>query len=214
MRVAGRLHRGVEGDAVGIVLRAARVEHRRQIGAAAEPGFAGDDEARVHVHRRHVRIMRMRDQRNAGGPEARIVVGARDFLAEFRREFAVHGRAMHADFLEHAAVHHRHHAAAARVAPADAIWRALPGRARQSGQRRAVGESGIRRQRIFQALERRADIVAQRLEPGARLGLVAIEFGMIHRRVNSLAANRYHRGKIPPSAARPRRPPLPPPPPY
>ena len=57
----------------------------------------------------------MRDQRNAGGPEARIFGGAGNFLAEFRRELAVHGRAMHADFLEYAAVHHRHDAAAARL---------------------------------------------------------------------------------------------------
>ena len=49
-------------------------------------------------------------------PEAQkrgSVVGAGNFLAEFRRELAVHGRDMHADLLEHAAVHHRHDAAAA-----------------------------------------------------------------------------------------------------
>ena len=88
MRVAGRLHRGVERERVRIVLGAARVEHRRQVGAAAEPGLGRDHEARVHVHRRHMRIPRMRDQRDAGGPEARIGVGARNFLAEFRRELA------------------------------------------------------------------------------------------------------------------------------
>ena len=77
---------------VGIVLRAAAVEHRRQVRAAAEPGLGRDDEARVHVHRRHVRIVQVRDQRDARGPEARIVGGAGNFLAEFRRELAVHGR--------------------------------------------------------------------------------------------------------------------------
>src|ERR1700690_2983486 len=46
-------------------------------------------------------------------PEARIVGGAGDLLSEFRREFAMHGRAMHADLLEHASAHQRHHAAAA-----------------------------------------------------------------------------------------------------
>ena len=55
MRVAGRLHGGVEGERVGVLLRAPRVEHRREVGAAAEPGFRRHDEAGVHVHRRHVR---------------------------------------------------------------------------------------------------------------------------------------------------------------
>ena len=76
----------------GSSLRAAAVEHRRQVGAAAEPGLGGDDEARVHVHRRHVRIVHVRDQRDARGPEARIALGAGNFLAEFGRELAVHGR--------------------------------------------------------------------------------------------------------------------------
>ena len=117
---------------VGVVLRAAAVEHRRQIGAAAEPGLAGDDMTGVHVYGRHVRILRMRNQRNAGGPEARIVRGAGDFLAEFRRELAVHGRAMHADFLEHAPAHQRHHAAAAGLA---AVVGALPRRAHEAAGR-------------------------------------------------------------------------------
>ena len=117
-------------------------------------------------------------------------VGARDLLAEFRREFAVHGRAMHADFLEHAAVHHRHHAAAAGRA---AMVGALPGRADEAA-RRAVGKRGIRRQGIFQGLKRGADIVAQCLEPGARLGLAAIECRAIHFHINSLGQS-YHRAK-------------------
>ena len=66
-----------------------------------------------------MRIVQVRDQRNAGGEEARIVGGARNVLAEFRREFAEHGRDMDADFLEHAAFHHRHDAAAAGSAFAD-----------------------------------------------------------------------------------------------
>ena len=63
----------------------------------------GHDEARVHVHRRHVRIVQMGDQRDSRGPEARIGFRAGDLLAECRREFAVHRRAMDADLLEHAA---------------------------------------------------------------------------------------------------------------
>ena len=65
------LHRGMKGDRVGVLLGPAPVEHRRQIGAAAEPGLGGDDEAGVHMHRRDVRIAHMRDHRNARGPEAR-----------------------------------------------------------------------------------------------------------------------------------------------
>ena len=100
----------------------------------------------------------MRDQRDAGGPEARIVVGAGNLLAEFRRELAVHGRAMHADLLEHAAVHHRHHAAAARRA---GMIGALPRRAHEAAGR-AIGQRRARGQRVLERLERRADVVAQR----------------------------------------------------
>ena len=47
---------------------------------------------------------------------------------------------------------------------------ALPRRAHEAA-RRAVGERRARGQRIFQRLERRADVVAQLFEPGARAGL-------------------------------------------
>ena len=157
--------------AVGVVLRAAFIEHRRQVGAAAEPGFAGDDMTGVHVYGRHVRILRMRDQRNAGGPEARILGGAGDFLAEFRRELAMHGRAMHADLLEHAPAHQRHHAAAARLA---GMIGAGPGRAGEAAGG-TVCERRARRQRVLDRLERCADVVAQAFEPGARAGLAGFD---------------------------------------
>jgi hypothetical protein len=165
--VARGLHGGVERQRIRIVLGAAAIEHRGQIGAAAEPRFRGHHEARVHVHRRHMRIVHVRDHRHARRPEARIVRGARDLRAEFGRELAVHGRAMHADLLEHAAVHHRHHAAAAGCA---GEIRALPRRAHEAS-RRAIGQRRARRQRIFQRFERGADVVAQLLEPGACAGL-------------------------------------------
>ena len=119
MRIAGLLHRRVERDRVGIVLGAAPVQHRREVGAAAEPRLGGHHEARVHVHRRHVRVVQVRDQRNARRPEARVGVGARDVLAEFGRELAKHGRDVDADLLEHAPLHHRHDPAAAGSALAD-----------------------------------------------------------------------------------------------
>ena len=133
----------MERDRVGIVLRAAAIEHRRQIGAAAEPGFCGDDEARVHVHGRHMRIVQMGDQRNAGGVKARIVGGAGNLLAEFRREFAEHGRDVDADLFEDAALHHRHDAAAAAARRCDrcgstACARNGPAGGPQAARRRAA----------------------------------------------------------------------------
>ena len=84
-----------------------------------------------------MRIVQVGDQRDAGSPEARVVGGAGDVLAEFRRELAVHGRAVDADLLEHAAVHHRHHAAAARRA----VWsvRCHGVRTKRPGARSAKG---------------------------------------------------------------------------
>ena len=114
---------------VRIFLGPPPVEHRRQVRAAAEPCFGGDDEAGVHVHRRHVRIAQMRDQRDARGPEPGIVGRARNLRAEFRREFAMHGRAVHADLLEQPPAHHRHHAAAAGLA---GVVGAVPGRAHEA----------------------------------------------------------------------------------
>ena len=93
----------------------------------------------------------MRDQRNAGGVKARIVGGARDILAEFRREFAEHRRDMDADFLEHAALHHRHDAAAAGRA---AVIGAVPRRAHETAGR-AVGERRASGQGVLDRLEGR-----------------------------------------------------------
>jgi hypothetical protein len=124
----------------------------------------------------------MSDQRNAGSPEARIFLGAGDFLAEFRREFAVYGRTVYADFLENAAVHHCRNAPAAGRA---AMIGTLPG-ATDKAARLAIGKPGGLRERIFQAFKGSADIVAQRLEPIARLGLAGIECGAIHFLINSL----------------------------
>src|SRR5258708_29657271 len=43
---AGRLHRGMEGNRVGVLLAPPPLQDRRQIGAAAEPRLAGYAEAR------------------------------------------------------------------------------------------------------------------------------------------------------------------------
>ena len=146
----------------GILLGAPPVQHRRQVGAAAEPRLGGDDEAGVHVHGRHMRIAQVRDQRNARRPEPGIVGRARNLRAEFGRELAMHGGTVHADLLEQPPAHHRHHAAAAGLA---GVVGAVPGRAHE-----APGVAGIERSRriVFQPLEGRADVVAQGLEPGSR----------------------------------------------
>src|SRR5262249_60328535 len=48
--VAGRLHGSMECDGVGIVLSAALVEHRSQIGATAKHCRGGNDTSGGHVH--------------------------------------------------------------------------------------------------------------------------------------------------------------------
>src|SRR5216683_3911635 len=50
VRVTGRFHRRMKSDAVRVVLYATPVEHRREVSTAAEPGLAGHNKARVHVH--------------------------------------------------------------------------------------------------------------------------------------------------------------------
>src|SRR6185437_10578475 len=130
---------------------------RRQVGAAAEPGFRRDEMPRVHVHRRHQRRARMNDERDAARPKARIAFGAGNLAAKFGTELAPDGRDIDAGLLEDLAFEERDRAAAAAFA--------LPGRALEA---RRAGAGNVRLDR----LERRADAVAQRLEPGARLPLM------------------------------------------
>ena len=68
--LAGGAQAVVKEQRVGVVGAAARVQHRRQVGAAAEPRLAGDDEARVHVHGRDVRVPRMGDRPTGRRPRS------------------------------------------------------------------------------------------------------------------------------------------------
>ncbi len=69
----------------------------------------------------------------------------------------MHGRGVHADLLEHAAVHHAHDAAAARRA---GMIGPLPRRALEA-PRGTVRQRGARRQIVLELLEGGADAVAQ-----------------------------------------------------
>ena len=111
-----------------------------------------------------MRVVQVRDQRDAGRPEARVVGGARDVFAEFGRELAEHGRDVHADLLEHTSLHHRHHAAAAGRA---GVVGALPRRAHEAAGR-AVDKRRAMRKIVLDCFEGRANIIAQLLEPRAR----------------------------------------------
>src|SRR3569623_925720 len=171
VRVARGLHRRVKRDRIRIRLRPTAVEHRREIGAAAEPGLRRDDEARVHVHGGHVRIMQMCDQRDARGPETWILGRARDLPAELRRELAEYGRAVHAALLDDAAAPHVHDAAATGAA---GMVGAAPRRTHESAGL-AVAEWRTGGQGVLQRLEGSADVVALTLAPGTRFGLAGIE---------------------------------------
>src|SRR5579883_1573638 len=92
------------------------VTTRQWFGGGAEPLPGRDDEARVEMNGRNFRAPGMRDQRQAGGPEARIALGAFDLRCEFRRESPEHDRRMYARLFEQAAAQKGHAAAAARRA--------------------------------------------------------------------------------------------------
>ena len=195
MPVAGRFHGRVKVLRVGIVLAAAAGEHRGQVRAAAEPGLGRDRETRVHVHRRHMRIAHVGDQRDAREPEARVVGGAGNLATEFQRELAMHGRAVHADLFEQPPAHHRHHPAAALGA---GVIGALPRRAHE-----AAGLARIERGRglVLEFLERGADLVAQSLEPASRTCFPLFDEGYVHTcsritRRHCERSEAIHRAKI------------------
>src|SRR5207237_10554677 len=145
-------------------------------GPAAEPGLSGDDEAGVHMHRRHIRIAHMRNQRNARRPETGILGGAGNLRAELRGKLAVHGGAMHADLLEQPSMHHTHLAAAAGLA---GMVGALPWCAHETPGAARIERGG---RIVLQLLEALADLVAQRFEPAPRPRLAILDHGHVHRR--------------------------------
>src|SRR5437660_4630600 len=148
-------------DRIGIILSAPCIQHRCQIRAAAEPGFRGAHEPRVHVYRRHMRTSRMNDHRYARGPETRVDIGARNLRGEFRRERSVHGRGMNTRLLEDRSGEPRHGSAApGRPAMIDAI----PTRLEETRRCPAPRPRGIQRFSLDD-LERIDDALLQCLEP-------------------------------------------------
>src|SRR5690606_37807368 len=99
---ASDFHRAMEEAGIGIVLRAATIEHRCQVGAATKPLARRHHHSRVHVDCGHVWVDRMGDQRDAGCPEARVFLGAWHLAAEIGGEFSVDSRGMYAHLLENA----------------------------------------------------------------------------------------------------------------
>src|SRR5690606_40461832 len=64
------------------------------------------------MHRRYQGILHVGHQRDARGPEARVLFGARNLLGELRREAALDGRDVYPHLFEYPAAHKAHDAAA------------------------------------------------------------------------------------------------------
>ena len=168
---------------VRILLRPASIEHRGEIGAAAEPGLRRHHEAGVHVDGRHVRIPRMGDQRDAGGPETRVLIGAWNLAAKFRRELAVHGRDVNADFLEHAA---RASSTWSPPPPGLPLWsrRSQGLRSNRPGDVSSAGRGAGHL--VLDGLESRADPVPQSREPRRARRSAGGLSGLLRRRSSSV----------------------------
>ena len=123
-----------------------------------------------------MRIVHVGDQRNAAGPEARVLLGAGNVLAELGREFAVHGGDVDADLLEDAPMHQRHGAAAAIRA---GMVGALPRRFLEAAGR-PVAEHGLVWQFVLDRLEFGDDAVTQFREPCGGAGLLVFDVGRDH----------------------------------
>ena len=164
MRIEMRLLHGVEMGGVFVILNAGV-----QIRSAAEPpGMRGPEHARVHVNGGGMWVLHVGDQRNAGGPEPRVLGHAGDALAcrhgllgAFAQR-AVDGRDIDADLFEHAPAPHHRHKPAARVR---AVLGLAFGFFYFEASRACVSKrAGV--VTVLQRLKSGYDIVAQLAEPG------------------------------------------------
>src|SRR5947209_4586942 len=105
------------------------------------------------MHRRHLGIQWMGDERDAACPELAARLGAGNLLGEFGGELSVYGRAVDARLLEQAAMHHRRDAATPALP--------LPGTAPEAAGRPIAVEF------VLEALQCCTDVIAQALEPSA-----------------------------------------------
>ena len=131
-------------------------QRRVEVRPAAEPRGLRGEEARVHVHRRDMGVRHMRNQADAGGGKAGILRARAVYrTCKLRCEIAAYGRDIHADLLEHLALHQP-----ARTATGIGITLllALPA---------VVLESGIAARLTLDTFELGANAVAQGFEPGA-----------------------------------------------
>ena len=173
MRIAGRLHGGMKIDRVFKALIALVGEQGIEVAAAAKPGFAGHQHARVHVGRGHARVEGVSDQGNSAGPELTAGFVCAGYLGSkgFGKS-AVDFREMHANLFEHLAPHQAHAATAqvcAAIAPAPVLQHESPG---ISTVKRGQGS-------VFDGFEARDDVFLKRPEPGACLGLARREIGSL-----------------------------------
>ena len=116
------------------------------------------------MHGRHARAGHVGDQADPCGEEPRVLLRTGHVRGHLGREGPEDHRGVDPDLLEQPAVHHRHHAAAARLAD--------PGLALEPAgfARIQVGGRGV-----LEGLEGRQDPVTQRFEPGARPGLAVFK---------------------------------------
>ena len=109
--------------------------------------------------------------------------GAGNLLAEFRRELAV---ARSSSARRPSRTRGRSSSTSRRRRPARRYDRCASTACARSG-RRALAKRRCRRQRVLERLERRADVVAQVLEPGARARLAGFDWMSVHHLIPSLA---------------------------
>ena len=165
----------MKAQRVVVVGAPTRLEHGREIRAAAEPRLAGDDEARVHVRSRNIGIPRVGDDRQARRPEARVGLAAGNSLGEFRRQSAEHGRGVDAHLLEQAAAQHRHASPTARRAGAVEAAPRFDDEAARRDARRRQGAF------VLERFHRRDQAKLQRREPG--FGGALAMFERVHARL-------------------------------
>ena len=88
--------------------------------ATEPPGRRGPEHAGIHVNGGAMRVLHMRHEADARGPEPRITVHARDTAGGHRllrglTESSVHLRDVHTDLFEDAPTTHHAHQSAARI---------------------------------------------------------------------------------------------------